>query len=112
MSSSELRRAIRRQQSTRSHQGSRYPAELRRQVAEYVEAERSEGRPIRAIAAELGLPINTVTRWSTTSRAGRVRRVEVVGPSPASSVVLISPSGHRVEGLDLPSLALLLERLS
>lgn len=112
MSSSDLRRAIRRQQTTRSHKGARYPAELRRQVVEYVKAQRSEGRPIRAIAAALGLPVNTLTRWSTKATPGRVRRVEVVGPSPASSVVLISPRGHRVEGLDLPSLALLLERLS
>jgi hypothetical protein len=113
MSSSDLRRAIRRRKSSRSHQGARYPAELQSQVVEYVRAQRTAGRPIRAIASELGLPINTLNRWSVKAATlSRVRQVEVVDRSPAGSPVLISPTGHRVEGLDWASLALLLERLS
>jgi hypothetical protein len=113
MSSSDLRRAIDRQKSSCSDRGARYPAELRHQVAEYFRAQRSEGRPLREIASELGLPINTLNRWSErTDASGRVRRVEVVESPPSGSPVLICASGYRVEGLDLSSLALLLERLA
>ena len=112
MSRSNLRRAIDRQKSSRSHRGARYPSELRHQVVEYFRAQRSEGRPLREIASELGLPINTLNRWSGKTDSGRVRRVEVVEPPPSGSPVLICASGHRVEGLDLSSLAHLLERLA
>ncbi|MHA2313385.1 MAG: hypothetical protein ACXADF_18005 [Candidatus Thorarchaeota archaeon] len=111
---SRLRAAIRRQQSSRSHQAVRYPSDLRQRVIDYVRAGRSRGESNQSLANDLGLALNTVRRWSA-DRSGRFERVRIVekdGGAPGERLVLITRSGHRVEGLGLSSLATLLERLS
>ncbi|MFQ5600894.1 MAG: hypothetical protein ACE5G2_10115 [Candidatus Krumholzibacteriia bacterium] len=65
------------------------------------------------LASDLGLPPNTLTRWC--SAAARVlEQVEIVPrpPESAPGPVLVSASGHRVEGLTVEDLAILLGRLS
>ncbi len=78
---------------------------------------------VRAIAERLGVSCNTVYRWTAEARAGRERResaafvqVAVLSVEPVNSptvpLVLVSPGGYRVEGLDLAGLAELLGALS
>ena len=77
---------------------------------------------VPAIAERLGVNRNTVYRWTAEARAGREQCVQPafvqvavvsVKPTspPAAPLVLVSPGGYRVEGLDLTGLAELLGAL-
>jgi hypothetical protein len=69
------------------------------------------GQSLGRVASELGLGCTTLTRWLEGVReALRPVEVQVQGePEPASSLplVLVAPSGWRIEGLrreDIPEL--------
>jgi len=111
---SRLRAVIRRHQSGRSHRAVRYSSDLQQRVVDFVRAGRSRGESYQSLASDLGLPLNTVRRW-TARRSGQFERVRIVeknGGTAEDRPVLITRSGHRVEGLSPSSLAVLLERLS
>jgi hypothetical protein len=83
-------------------------------VVDFVLAGRARGESDQSLANDLGVALNTVRR-RTAVRSGQFERVRVVErPEDLSKEqpVLITRSGHRVEGLDLGSLVTLLERLS
>ncbi|HEY4593153.1 MAG TPA: hypothetical protein VIJ61_12140 [Thermoanaerobaculia bacterium] len=69
------------------------------------------GKSLATVAGELGVGCATLARWLEGARAA-LRPVEVQGagreePGPASSLVLMAPSGWRIEGLrreDIPEL--------
>jgi transposase-like protein len=110
----ELRRAL---ASTERGRGKRVPEELKKRVVAYVRERRAEGAGYRDVAQELGLSSETARRWCATAAGGRPKRsrrsmvpVEVAAEQPRG--VLVSPSGYRVEGLDLGELAALLRALS
>jgi hypothetical protein len=99
-----------------------YPEAVRGRVGAYVAARRAAGMTPTAIAVELGLSRQSVLGWSRSDpNAPALVPVEVIadadgvacGPaaSPAAVAVLVSPRGYRVEGLDLPAIGALLERL-
>ena len=87
--------------------------------AKAVELWKDRNLGVPAIADRLGVNRNTVYRWTAEARAGRERcapsafvQVAVVPvepvSSPAAPLILVSPGGYRVEGLDLAGLAELL----
>ena len=98
----------------------RCPPELRSRIVEYARLHREQGRPIGEIAAGLGLVESTVARWLRRERSeGKAGfcSVAIVAseeapalPSPAA-LRLVTPQGYRVEGLDVDTLAYLLQVL-
>lgn len=105
-----LRTAIQRHREKHHPKALRYSPELRKAVAELVRSQRSAGVSYEALVRTLGLPINTLRRWSERERAGRLASVEV--KAEPSHAVLVTRSGIRVEGLTIADLAELLERLT
>lgn len=93
-----------------ARRGWRYPERLRAAARRYALA--AGGRSRCEIAAELGLRVETLSRWLATPPPGlgTVHEV-VVSPAPASGLTLVGPSGWRVEGLSVGEVAELLRAL-
>jgi hypothetical protein len=94
-------------------------AERRRIVATIARRHEAEGTAIDVLATAAGISGPTYYNWK--KRLGppgalALRPVEVVDAVvtavPAASLVLLSPTGYRVEGLDLGGVAQLLRALS
>ena len=89
--------------------GQWYPDALRERVAVWAREQRSVGATWRAISATVGLPTETLRRWtSTTARDASLTLVPIeVVTEPVTEnrcaddrgVRIITPSGHRIEGL-------------
>lgn len=114
-----LRKAIRQVQSLRAGTATRYPETLRREVLVYVGRGRAAGESLQSIARQLGLRVQLLDLWQrkcarSRFRAVRVRPAAVVlqKPESASSLVLVTGSGMRVEGLDVAGAAALVRELS
>ena len=82
----------------------RIPDEVRQAVMAYARRERSRGRRWSEIAAAVGLSTSVLGRWSRGQRWARSRvvRVAVSGQSvdAQAALVLVTPAGYRLEGLD------------
>ena len=89
--------------------GRRFAPELRRQITAVGRGLRAEGRSWFRIGREIGLPTETVRRLC--EGPGFVA-VEVTDGAVLRELVLVAPSGHRVEGLDLETAVALLARLA
>jgi transposase-like protein len=92
--------------------GRRYPAQLR-SMAVALARERSE-EPLGRVAADLGVSAVSLQRWLEQGEPARFRPVEVepeAASSRASGLVLITPRGYRVEGLEAETLSSLLRGL-
>ena len=91
------------------HRTQPLPQELHAEVERYAALQRRAGASWRTIAGSVGVSASALQRWgarerSSAVRAGlrrvRVRREWVPSQTVASAMlVLISPSGFRVEGL-------------
>ena len=97
--------------------GVRYPEDLQQEAVSYAKARRQRGDSLLAISRDLGVPYVTLSRWFQRAHDPEFRRVEIVpsGPSAmgsAAGVTITTPSGIRIEGLDLESLIALLRRLA
>ena len=98
-----------RRELARVERGQWYPAALRERAASWARAQREVGATWREIAATLDLPAETLRRWtSTTTPAVRPALVpiEIVNEAEAENhgtddrgVRIITPGGHRIEGL-------------
>jgi hypothetical protein len=109
MTQSDLQSAIAAQRRSGGH---RYPSDIRKAVVAFVRVERARGRSLGSLAESLALPMNTLRRWSEKHRGhGRLKPVEVVTAVACDRPVLVTRSGHRVEGLSMTSLLEMLERL-
>ena len=98
--------------------GTRYPGEVRAEVVTLARAGRAAGRSLRSLARAVGLSVPTLTGWLRRPTPGRLRRV-TVAPSPSPAIVaperrlvLVTPQGFRVEGLDLATMVTMLRRLA
>lgn len=91
----------------RDRAGWRYSASLRRLAIEYCHACRHAHQPFSEIADALGVSTVTLGRWLEKEREdarGRFREVVVEPPAPKAvepQLAVVTPSGLRVEGLDL-----------
>jgi hypothetical protein len=83
--------------------GKLYAPATQAAVVEFARARRSEGASWQRIAAELGMRFETVRRWhSRPSGMPTMRAVEVIAEGPrAVGVAVVSPAGHRIEGLTI-----------
>ncbi len=124
-----LRKAI--EASRAAWQGPRWRCStcLRKEIVDYARHEVDAGVSVRATASQLGVSNTTLTRWleeveqtstfrpvqiaaASGTTAGQIAHSPVVTEQETSRVlVLVSPGGYRVEGLDVEQLAQLLSRL-
>ena len=102
-----LRAGLARRESGR---GRRFAPELRRQISVVGRRLRDEGKSWFRIGREIGLPAETVRRLCEA--ASGFAPVEVVNDSVARDIVVVAPSGYRVEGLDVETAVALLARLA
>jgi hypothetical protein len=92
--------------------GRRYPAELRALAVVVAEERREE--PLAKVAADLGVSAMSLQRWLEQGEPVRFRPIEVERESAgtvARGLVLITPRGYRVEGLEAGTLVSLLRVL-
>jgi hypothetical protein len=78
---------------------------------EYARAAAGRGRTRHEIAESLELSEVTLCRWQKARVAAPVHEVVVVERESAAAVVLLMPSGVRVEGLTVPELVAVLGAL-
>ncbi len=95
----------------------RLPREVRDEVCRYAVRRRKAGAAWARIARETGLDVRKLQRWHSRARrrssVAVLRPVEVLpAPEPAATLTLISPSGVRVEGLQIEQAAQLLRLLA
>jgi hypothetical protein len=103
----KLRSTLARREGGR---GRRFAPELRRQISEVGRRLRDQGKSWLGIGREIGLPGETVRRLC--EQVAGFAPVEVVNDFVARGLVVVSPSGYRVEGLDVEAVVALLARLA
>jgi hypothetical protein len=85
--------------------GIRYPPSIRAEVVGFVRDARAHGVGMPRITAGLGVSAGTIAQWQEPAprRAlGPVTLAAGIPPSaPAASLVLVTPQGWRVEGLNV-----------
>lgn len=107
---SELRESILRSRAGRKNW--RCPAPLRQRIVEFANAQRQEGMGVLSIAKQLGLSQSGLNRWLEGAGQSKLRPVRIAqAPAPRTKMVLITPGGYRLEGLDAASAADVLRRL-
>ena len=118
--SQELREAIARLE--RRHRNDPIPPPLRGEILVYTAARRETGATWHSIAQELGLSASGLQRWSAPAtgesrmrpvrlRRGLATELSSTSPSPAGAIVLVSPRGFRLEGLEVSQALELLHSL-
>ena len=95
----------------------RYPGELRGRILDWVARAEVAGLPIYECGRMLGINTWRFQLWRQEVRGLEEKQplalVPIETPLPlASMVVVVAPSGHRVEGLSLQQVALLLQELA
>ena len=90
----------------------RYPPAVRASGARSRgRAQRAAGATVEEVSAVLGIPWQTLQRWSADPVESAFKPVELVEEAP-SGLVVHGPCGLRVEGLDVTTLASLLRMLA
>ena len=117
-----FRRQVESHFGGRPGRGSRYPEPLRALAVEVALERLAKGGRLGSVADDLGVGVGTLRRWveAVPRRGGSLRAVEVVEDKPSATeehfstgmLVLVTAAGHRVEGLNLGEVALLLEALA
>lgn len=93
----------------------RYPEELRRRIITWAKRQRARGVRARRISETLGIPWESLSRWTgerAPAKRGRLRAVTVVAERGGRAGLVLRASSFLVEGLDLDSLAELLRKLA
>ena len=110
-----FREIARQENKGKPRRGFRYSRELRRVAVEYARARQADGASRAAVARALGVGEISLTRWLRASPTSRFRRVEVARGQAewrSANLVLATPAGFRVEGLDVAMLVAVLRALS
>lgn len=97
----------------RPGRGARYREDLRQEAVVLARMGTLSGQSLGSVANELGVGCATLTRWMEEAREA-LRPVEVAPEgslSSALSLVLVAPSGWRIEGLRREDLLDLLRAL-
>jgi hypothetical protein len=112
--------SLRREITARERgRGTKYPIALRLRAGEWIRQQVAAGAPLRTAAERIGVERETAARWLRRRRRERsplptapMTPVELADePSGDRRVVVISPSGFRVNGLTLDEAATLLRVL-
>ena len=84
---------------------------MRVRVLAYTRRQRTAGQSWARIAHRVGLSVGSLKTWSRPAPpARRLVRVAVTA-APVAPLVVVSPGGYRVEGLDLATATTLLRAL-
>jgi transposase-like protein len=110
----EIRSLI--EQTTTGTRRRRVPEEVKAQVRRYAARRRAQGSSWEAIGRETGLEARKLRAWYRKARelipVPALRPVAVVAePEPATGLVVVAPSGLRVEGLGVQEAAQLVRPL-
>ena len=92
----------------------RIPEAVRTQVLAYTRRQRAAGHSWARIAHAVGLSVGSLKNWSRTPPAARTLVPVAVATAPevpTAALVVVSPGGYRVEGLDLATATVLLRAL-
>ena len=92
--------------------GKRVPGELRERVTAYARKRRQGGASLAQLAQETGLSQETLRRWCSEAAGTALVPVHVVADAASRPVVVVSPSGYRLEGLELDEAVAVLRALS
>ena len=106
--------------------GTRYSPAFRAEVVRHARAQVREGVAVSRIARSLGLRPKTLTLWMRDMPASKLRTVRVVPgerdaralpsaaavPAAEQRLVVVTPSGVRVEGLDVDGVVQVLRVLA
>ena len=87
---------------------------MRAEVLGYTQRQRAAGRSWQRIARAVGVSVGSLKNWSRLPPPARALvPVAVAAPAavPAAPLVVVSPGGYRVEGLDLATAGALLRAL-
>lgn len=113
---SRLRRRIADQRADSSRP--RYPEDLKAEIVAFTRRRMAEGASRRRCALDLGLPVPTLALWMRGAepeagfRPVRQAQEEPDTATPSGELRLVTPAGHRVEGLDLEGLVAVLRALA
>ena len=94
----------------------RVPEEVKKQVRRYAARRRAQGSSWETIGRETGLEARKLRAWHRKARevtpVPTLRPVAVVAePEPATGLIVVAPSGLRVEGLGVQEAAQLVRLL-
>ena len=106
-----FRRQAGRELGDREGAERRYSLELRQQAVTYWRAREAAGDGLRLVATTLGIAPVSLRRWAEDTRFRPVRLREADAPVPPRLVVVVDPTGVRVEGVDVETAAQLIARL-
>src|SRR5260221_13957355 len=95
-----------------SGRGRRFAPEIRGQISGVGRRLRNEGGSWGGIGAALGLPAETVRRLCEGDTPGFARVEVVAEPVTVGDLVVVTPSGLRIEGLDAKRAATLIRQLA
>jgi transposase len=95
----------------------RYPPAFREAAVALVRPRLGPGVSVARVARDLGLAIPSLTRWCRPRPRPVLRPVTLTSAltppaRPPAGPVLLTPQGHRVEGLDLAALVAVLRALA
>ena len=91
----------------------RIPDVVRARVLAYTRRQRAAGHSWARIAHRVGLSVGSLKNWSRTPPPARTLVPVTVAAAevPAAALVVVSPGGYRVEGLDVATASALLRAL-
>jgi transposase-like protein len=101
----QLRSTIRRCARGRHPNAVRYPAAVREAVVALARTRLGQGQSLARVARGVGLSFPTLTTWLAGPAEPALRPVTLAPApdlvaAPPSTIVLVTPEGFRVEGLD------------
>jgi len=92
----------------------RIPDSVRRRVVAYARRRRAAGDSWARIARLVGVSVGSLQNWSRTPPPARTLvpvDVTAVSETRPAALVVVSPGGYRVEGLDVATVSALLRTL-
>jgi hypothetical protein len=113
----ELRHTIAEERASWTGKRWRASQALRSQVVALAGDERARGASIGRLATSLGLHPSVLRRWlgrrAVGDESATFRRVTLRGPGwPGGGLVLVTPGGYRLEGLDLSTALTVLQAVA
>ena len=91
----------------------RYPRFLRKEIVAFAQQRRAEGWSCARTARALGLSGGTLTNWMKPEQRGfRPVRMHARNFEQSRGILLVTPEGHRVEGLELEEIVKVLKALA
>jgi transposase-like protein len=107
-----FRKRAREENRGRTGRSLRYSRELRLKAVRYLKRRKGAGCTLEGAASELGVSCWSLSRWVEESeKRGAVVPVEVTESEESTASTVVTPRGHRIEGLSEDSLVRLVERL-